>query len=180
MTKDSVELCGGTHARNLGEIGLFKIESEGGVAAGVRRIEAATGLNALGYVRELEGTIRTAARAVKSGVADVAEKVEKLVERDRQLDKEISDLKRKLAMGGSGGGGIDEMISHARPISGGRALAVKVDVSDPAMLRELAEKVRDKLGDCVVLLGAVNGQRASLVLTVSKSLTTRNKAGELV
>ena len=104
MTKDSVELCGGTHARSLGEIGLFKIVSEGGVAAGVRRIEAATGLNALAYVRQLEGTIKQAARAVKCGAADVAEKVEKLVERDRQLEKEIADLKRKLALSGGGGG----------------------------------------------------------------------------
>ncbi len=116
MTKDSVELCGGTHARSLGEIGLFKIVSEGGVAAGVRRIEAATGLNALRYLRDLEGTLRATARAVKSGPSDVAQKVEKLVERDRQLEKEIADLKRKLAMGGGsgGGGGIDEMIAGAR------------------------------------------------------------------
>jgi alanyl-tRNA synthetase len=157
--------------------------SEGGVAAGVRRIEAATGLNALGYVRQLEGTIKQTARAVKSGAADVAEKVEKLVERDRQLEKEIADLKRKLAFGeggGGGGSGIDEMISRARTIPGGRALAVQVEVSDPATLRELAEKLRDKLGDSVVLLGAVNGPKASLVLTVSKSLVARYKAGDLI
>ncbi len=181
MTKDSVELCGGTHARSLGEIGLFKILTEGGVAAGVRRIEAATGLNALRYVREIEGTLKATARAVKSGSADVAEKVEKLVERDRQLEKEIADLKRKVALGGSGsGGGIDDMIARARAIPGGRAVAVKVEVSDPATLRELAEKLRDKLGDAVVLLGAVSGPRASLVLMVSKSLTGRYKAGELI
>jgi alanyl-tRNA synthetase len=181
MTKDSVELCGGTHARSLGEIGLFKIVSEGGVAAGVRRLEAATGLNALAYVRDLEGTLRTTARAVKSGVGDVAEKVERLAARERQLEKEISDLKRKVAMGGSGGGGgIEEMVSRARPISGGRALAAKVEVGDPATLRELAEKLRDRLGDAIVLLGAVNGPKASLVLTVSKSLVERYKAGELI
>jgi alanyl-tRNA synthetase len=180
MTKDSVELCGGTHARNLGEIGLFKIVSEGGVAAGVRRIEAATGLNALHYVRSLEGTIRTTASAVKSSPNDVADKVAKLVERDRQLEKEIADLKRKLAMGGSSGGGIDDMVARAKAIPGGKALAAKVEVGDPATLRELAEKVRDKLGDAVVLLGAVNGPKASLVLTVSKSLLDRYKAGELI
>jgi alanyl-tRNA synthetase len=180
MTKDSVELCGGTHARNLGEIGLFKIESEGGVAAGVRRIEAATGLNALAYVRRLEGTIRSAARAGRSGVGDVAEKIEKLVERDRALEKEIADLKKKVAMGGSAGGGIDEMITHARTIPGGRALVVRVDGSDAATLRDLAEKLRDKLGDAVVLIGAVNGEKASLVLAVSQSLTARYKAGELI
>jgi alanyl-tRNA synthetase len=180
MTKDSVELCGGTHARSLGEIGLFKILSEGGVAAGVRRIEAATGLNALHYVRSLEGTLSTAARAMKSSPSDVADKVEKLIDRGRQLEKEIADLKRKLAMGGSGGGGIDDMVSRAKAIPGGKALAAKVEVGDAAMLRELAEKVRDKLGDAVVLLGAVNGPKASLVLTVSKSLTERYKAGDLI
>jgi alanyl-tRNA synthetase len=183
MSKDSVELCGGTHARSLGELGLFKIVSEAGVAAGVRRIEAATGLNALAYVRELEGTIRQTARAVRSGTADIAEKVEKLVERDRQLEKEVADLKRKIAFGtggSTGGGGLDEMIAKAKTIPGGRALAVRVDVSDPATLREMAEKLRDKLGDGVVLLGAVNGPKASLVLTVSKSLVDRYKAGDLI
>ena len=109
MTKDSVELCGGTHARALGEIGLFKIVSEQGLAAGVRRIEAATGYNALAYVRSVEGALRGAARLVKGSPGEVAEKIEKLVERERHLEKEVADLKRKLAMGavggGSGGGG---------------------------------------------------------------------------
>jgi alanyl-tRNA synthetase len=83
-------------------------------------------------------------------------------------------------MGGTVGGGVDDMLSQDRTIPGGRALAVKVDVSDPAVLRELAEKLRDKLGDAVVLLGAVNGPKASLVLTVSKSLLERYKAGDLI
>jgi alanyl-tRNA synthetase len=180
MTKDSVELCGGTHARSLGEIGLFKILSEGGVAAGVRRIEAATGLNALAYVRQLEGTLRAAARVVKSGPNDVAEKVEKLALHERALEKEVADLKRKLAMGGSNGGSVDDMLSRARNIPGGRVLSEKVDVADVSTLRELAEKLRDKLGDAVVLLGSVNGAKASLVLTVSQSLTARYKAGDLI
>jgi alanyl-tRNA synthetase len=180
MTSDSVELCGGTHARALGEIGLFKIVSEGGLAAGVRRIEAATGMNALAYVRDVEGTLRGAARVVKSGANELPERLEKLVERERHLEKEIADLKRKLAMGGSGGGGIDEMARGARDVPGGKALAVRVDVSDPATLRELAEKLRDKLGESVVLVGAVSGPKASLVLAVSKGLTDRYKAGDLI
>jgi len=180
MTSDSVELCGGTHARALGEIGLFKIVSEGGLAAGVRRIEAATGMNALAHVRDVEGTLRGAARVAKSGASELPEKIEKLVERERSLEKEIADLKRKLAMGGGGGGGIDDMIKSARDIPGGKALAVRVDVSDPATLRELAEKLRDKIGDAVVLVGAVSGPKASLVLAVSKPLTERYKAGDLI
>jgi alanyl-tRNA synthetase len=180
MTKDSVELCGGTHARALGEIGLFKILSDNGIAAGVRRIEAATGLNALDYVRKLEGTVKNAAKLVKAGSNDLPEKIERLLEDTKKLEKELADTKRKLAMGGSGGGGIDDLASKARSLSFGKALAVKVDVPDGAMLRELAEKLRDKLGDAVVLVGSVSGPKAMLVCTVSKSLTDKFKAGELI
>ncbi len=179
MTRDSVELCGGTHARALGELGLFKVLSEGGVAAGVRRIEAATGLNALAYLRQVERTLKTASQLVRSSPADLPEKIEKLIDRDRALDKEIADLKRKLAMG-TGAGGIDDLVSTAREIPGGKVLSVKVDASDAGTLRELAEKLRDKLGDAIVLVGAVNGPKASLVLTVSKSLNDRYKAGDLI
>jgi len=185
MTKDSVELCGGTHARALGEIGMFKVLSDNGVAAGVRRIEAATGMNALAYVRQLEGTMKNAARLVKAAPAELGEKIEKLLEDSKRLDKELADTKRKLAMGGggagaSGGGGIDAWAESARVLPFGKALALKVDVADGAVLRELAEKLRDKLGDSVVLVGSVAGPKAMLVLTVSKSLTDRFKAGELI
>jgi alanyl-tRNA synthetase len=183
MTKDSVELCGGTHARALGEIGMFKILSESSVAAGVRRIEAATGLNALAYVRQLEGTVRNAARLVKAAPQELPEKVERLLEETKKLDKELAEAKRKLALGGGGvggGGGIERWAQGARDLPFGKALAVKVDVADAAMLRELAEKLRDKLGDSIVLVGSVAGPKAMLVLAVSKSLTDRFKAGELI
>jgi alanyl-tRNA synthetase len=184
MTPDSVELCGGTHARALGDIGLFKIISEGGVAAGVRRIEAATGLNALAYVRELEGTLRTAAKTLRSGTADVPEKLDRLLERDRQLEKEVVDLKRKLAQGGGGAtGGVDDRLADARVLGGGRAgraLAVRVDGLDAAMMREVAEQSRDKLGDAVVLVVSVEGPKVQLVVAVSKALATALKAGDIV
>jgi len=181
MTKDSVELCGGTHARALGEIGLFKIVSEGGVAAGVRRIEAATGLNALAYVRQVERTLKSAAQVVKSGPSDLPDRLEKLLDKDRALEKEVADLKRKLAFGGGGGGGgVDDLVRGAREIPGGKALAVKVDAPDAATLRELAEQLRDKLGEAVVLVGAVQGPKAALALAVSKSLVGRYKAGDLI
>jgi alanyl-tRNA synthetase len=183
MTPDSVELCGGTHARALGDIGLFKILSEGGVAAGVRRIEAATGLNALAYVRDLEGTLRAAAKMLRSGTADVPEKLDRLVERDRQLEKDIADLKRKLAQGGSSGGGVQDRLEGARPLSGGhtgKALALRLDDVDAAMLREVAEQSRDKLGEAVVLVASAQGQKVHLVVTVSKSLVGALKAGDLV
>jgi alanyl-tRNA synthetase len=178
MTSDSIELCGGTHARSLGEIGLFKVVSESGLAAGVRRIEAATGLNSLNYVREVETNLRGAARVAKSGTHDVAEKIEKLVDREKLLEKEIADLKRKLTMGG--GNAVDEMLAKARDIPGGKALAIRADVADSATLREMAEKLRDKLGDAVVLVGAAGADKASLVLTVSKGLTDRYKAGDII
>jgi len=186
MTKDSVELCGGTHARSLGEIGLFKILSDAGIAAGVRRIEAATGMNALAYVRQLEGSLKDASRLVKAGTHELPEKIERLLDDTKRLEKELAEAKRKLAFGGGGasggsaGGGVDDLAGRARPFAFGKALAAKVDVADGAMLRELAEKVRDKLGDSVVLLGSVNGPKAQLVCTVSKSLNDRFKAGELI
>jgi alanyl-tRNA synthetase len=184
MTPDSVELCGGTHARALGDIGLFKIISEGGVAAGVRRIEAATGLNALAYVRELEGTLRTAAKTLRSGTADVPVKLDRLVERERQLEKEVVDLKRKLAQGGGGAtGGVDDRLADARVLGGGRAgraLAVRVDGLDAAMMREVAEQSRDKLGDSVVLVASVQGPKVQLVVAVSKALVSAFKAGDIV
>jgi alanyl-tRNA synthetase len=183
MTRDSIEFCGGTHARALGEIGLFKILTESGVAAGVRRIEAATGLNALGYVRQVTQALSRAAQVVKSGPADLTEKLEKLVEKDRQLEKELAEMRRKLAFGGGGsggGGGLDDLLAGARDIPGGKALSVKVDAADAATLREIAEKLRDKLGDAVVLVGAVQGPKAALVLTVAKSLVGRYKAGDLI
>jgi alanyl-tRNA synthetase len=182
MTKDSVELCGGTHARALGEIGMFKILSDNGVAAGVRRVEAATGLNALRYVRELEATTRQAASLVKSSPHDLPEKIERVLADAKKLEKELADTKRKLAMGGGsgGGGGIDTYAASARELPFGKALSVKVDVPDGAMLRELAEKLRDKLGDSVVAVGSIAGPKAMLVVTVSKSLTDKFKAGELI
>ena len=188
MTKDSVELCGGTHARSLGEIGLFKILSDSGIAAGVRRIEAATGMNALAYVRQLEGSIKNAATLVKAAPSELPEKIEKLLADTKRLEKELAETKRKLAFGGGGGagaqggsgGGLDDLAGKARELPFGKVLAAKVDVPDGAMLRELAEKLRDKLGDAIVLLGSVNGPKAQLVCAVSKSLNDRFKAGDLI
>ena len=185
MTKDSVELCGGTHARALGELGLFKILSDSGIAAGVRRIEATTGLNSLAHMRQLEGTLKNAARLMKAGPNDLTEKLEKLLEDTKKLDKELAETKRKLAFGGGGGaagggGGLDDLAAKAKELPFGKVLAAKVDVPDGAMLRELAEKLRDKLGDAIVLLGSINGPKAQLVCTVSKSLTEKFKAGELI
>ncbi len=181
MTSDSVELCGGTHARSLGEIGLFKIKSESGLAAGVRRIEATTGLHSLHFVQETEELNMQAARFLGTQGAGSIAAIEKLLADKKLLEKEVADLKRQVAMGGgSGGGGVDQMLAGARDVPGGKALAVKVTVSDASTLRELAEKLRDKLGSSVVLVGAPGKDKAMLVLTVSKDLTDRYKAGDLI
>ncbi len=185
MTKDSVELCGGTHARALGEIGCFKITSEQGLAAGVRRIEAVTGLGALAYLRSVEGALRDAARVVKSAPGEVVAKLDRLIERERSLEKEIAALKRELALGGGGdaaaggGGGLSDVLGKARDVPGGKALALRLPVGDAATLRETAEKLRDKLGESVVLVGAAGKDKAMLVLAVSKGLVGRYNAGDL-
>jgi alanyl-tRNA synthetase len=182
MTRDSVELCGGTHARSLGEIGLFKIKGEQGLAAGVRRIEAATGMNAVHYVQQVEQIGAEAARAIGSAFDRLPAGIEKLVADKKQLEKQVADLTRQVAMGGGSGGagGIDEWLKGAREVPGGKALAARVAVGDPATLREVAEKLRDRLGEAVVLVGAPGKDKAMLVLTVSKGLTDRYKAGDLI
>ena len=178
ITPDSVELCGGTHARASGDIGFFKILSEGGIAAGVRRIEAATGLNALAHVRDMETTLHNASRAAKADVPDLPDKVSKLVARERELEKQIAELQRKLALGE--GGGIDAMIATAVDVDGVKVLAARADVADGGALREMAEKLRDKLGDAVVVVGADGGAKALLVVMVSKAITSRVKAGDVI
>jgi alanyl-tRNA synthetase len=179
MTPDSVELCGGTHARSTGEIGFFKIVSETGIAAGVRRIEAATGWNALGYVRGLEETLRRAAHAARAGGADLGDKIDKLVAHERELEKQVGELMRKLALGGAGGG-VEAMLARARDMGGVKVLSVRAEVADAAALRETAEKLRDKLGASVVFVGAAAGGKAMLAATVSKGLTAKIRAGEII
>jgi alanyl-tRNA synthetase len=188
MTSDVIELCGGTHARALGDIGLFKITSEGGVAAGVRRVFATTGLNALEYVRDAEEEIQKARAIVKAQGGDMIDKLTRLVAHERELEKKIAELEKKVleggttAGGGGGGGGIDGMIADAKEIGGVKVLARRVpDGTQAAAIRELAEKLRDKLGErSAVLLGSVAGDKAALALMVSKAATDRLKAGDLI
>jgi alanyl-tRNA synthetase len=185
MTSDSIELCGGTHARALGDIGLFKTVSEGGVAAGVRRLFAVTGLNALLYMRQVESELDGARRIVKAQGGDLIDKLGKLVQHERELEKKIGELERRLLEGpaaGGGASGVDAMLDEARAVAGLRVLARRVaDGTNAGALRELAEKLRDKLGDdAVVLLGAVAADKAQLVVMVSKAATSKVKAGDLV
>jgi alanyl-tRNA synthetase len=176
---DSVELCGGTHVRATGDIGSFKIVSEQGIAAGVRRITALTGMNALDYTRELENTIGQVAQAAKASPQELLGKVSKLMERQRQLEKQVDELERKLASGGGAGG--TDAVSGARDIAGARVLALRTEVRDRGALRELAEQLRDKLGEnAIVLVGSVADGKAQLVCTVAKPITSRFSASSLV
>jgi alanyl-tRNA synthetase len=174
---DSMELCGGTHARATGDIGLFKIVSEVGVAAGVRRIQAVTGDGALAHLREIEETLNRAALIAKASAPLLPEKIEKLLAGEKSLLKQIEELQRKLM---SGGGGFDALIGQARDIAGVKVLSARTEVTDRGQLRELAEKLRDKLGDSIVLVASEHENKAQLVLTVAKPLLGKYKAGELI
>ncbi|HEX3777694.1 MAG TPA: alanine--tRNA ligase [Polyangiaceae bacterium] len=175
---ESTELCGGTHARATGDIGLFKIVSEQGVSAGVRRIIAVTGDGALAYLRDVENSLTKVAALARATPANLADKLEKLVQRERALEKQVEELQRKLASGG--GGGIDALLGKAREIAGVKVLGVRTEVTDRGALRELAEQLRDKLGPSVVLVGSESEGKAQLVVTVAKGLTDRFKAGDLI
>ncbi|HWO11406.1 MAG TPA: alanine--tRNA ligase, partial [Polyangiaceae bacterium] len=174
----STELCGGTHARATGDIGLFKILQEQGVAAGIRRIVATTGLGSLSYVRGLEDTLARVSRVVKSGGADPVDKVERLVASIKQLERQLEEERRRFMTGKSGGA--DGLIANARDVGGVRVLGVRTEVTDRSALRELAEQLRDKLGDSVVLVGSEHEGKVQLVLTVAKGLTGRYKAGDMI
>jgi alanyl-tRNA synthetase len=181
-----VELCGGTHARALGDIGLFKILSEGGVAAGVRRLFAATGLNALAYVREAEAELTRAPAAVKAQGGDLVDKIQKVVGHERELEKKVAELEKKLLEGGGGtggGGGIDGMLAGAREIAGVKVLALRVaDGTQAGPLRELAEKLRDKLGESAAVLVGVGGGRQGHTGAhgVEDGVHARLKAGDVI
>jgi len=174
----STELCGGVHARATGDIGLFKITSEQGVAAGVRRMLATTGTGSLHYVQGLEARLHEAAQTIKASPEQLVEKLDKLLDRQKGLEKEIESLQRKLLTGS--GGGIDALLAGARVVAGVQVLGVKVEVSERSQLRELAEQLRDRLGDSVVLVAAADGDKVALVVTVAKTMLDRFKAGELI
>jgi len=171
----SVELCGGTHVRRTGDIGLFKILSESGVAAGVRRIEATTGRHALTWVEDLEHQASRAAAQLKVPLEQLADKVAQLLERERQQEKEIQRLKAKLAaQAGS------SLVDRAETVAGIKVLAAQLEGADAKALRETLDQLKNKLGRAVVVLATVDGGKVRLVAGVTRDLTDRLQAGELV
>ena len=171
----STELCGGTHAARAGDIGFFRIVGEGGVAAGVRRIEAVTGEGALGHVVETDQKLREVAGAIKATRDDVEDKVRQLVERARRLEKEVAQLKDRLASGQG-----RDLAADAVSIGGAKVLATSIEGADAAALRNTVDQLKGKLGSAVIVLGSVDAAgKAVLIAGVTADLTARVKAGEL-
>jgi len=171
----SIELCGGVHAKRTGDIGLCKIVAEGGIAAGVRRVEAVTGQGALAWLSETDAVLNRVAGLVKSSRDTVADKVGSLLERNRQLEKELEQLKSKLASSAG-----NDLLDQAIDIQGIKLLAARLEGVDPKSLRDTLDQLKNKLGSAVVLLSTVDGDKVSLIAGVSKELTGRFKAGELI
>jgi len=171
----SVELCGGTHVTHAGDIGLFRITGETGIASGVRRIEAVTGARALEWVRDNEQRLARVADLVKGSREDVDERVGQLLERSRQLEKELQQLKSRLASNQG-----SDLLAQAVEVNGIKVLAARLDGADNKVLRETLDQLKDKLGSAAVVLAAVAGGKISLVAGVTKDQTGRVKAGELV
>lgn len=171
----SRELCGGTHVRRTGDIGLFKVVGESGVAAGVRRIEAVTGTNALAYLQSLESAVDQAAAAFKAPAAELTHRIGGALEQIKALEKEIAALKGKLASSQG-----DELATQAADVKGVKVLAARLEGADAKTLRETMDKLKDKLGAAVVVLAAVDGDKVQLAAGVTKAETAKVKAGELV
>jgi alanyl-tRNA synthetase len=171
----SRELCGGTHVQRTGDIGLFKVVAEGGVAAGVRRIEAITGDNALAYLQSLEATVNRVAGTLKAAPSELGSRVGQVLDQVKSLEKELAALKGKLASAQG-----DELLARAIDVKGIKVLAATLDGADAKALRETMDKLKDKLKTAAIVLAAVDGGRVQLAAGVTADSTGKVKAGELV
>jgi alanyl-tRNA synthetase len=171
----SVELCGGTHASRTGDIGLLKIIAEGGVAAGVRRIEAVTGAGAFDAVQASEASLKTVAALVKAAPDTVVQKVQQLSERARSQEKEIQTLKSRLAGQSSG-----DLADNVVKIGDIKVISEAIEGADVATLRAAMDRLKDKLNTAVIVLATIEDDKVRLIAGVTKDLTGRLKAGELV
>jgi len=171
----SVELCGGTHVNQLGDIGLFRIVSEGGVAAGVRRIEAMTGYDAYQFDKQTEDSLSEIAQMTKTNNASVVEKVAQLIKQQKELEKQIATFQKQLASNQG-----DDLISQVSEVNGVKLLATAVEGVSAKDLRDVADKLKDKLGSAVIVLAVVNGDKVALVAGVTKDLTDQYQAGKIL
>ncbi|MDG2395569.1 DHHA1 domain-containing protein, partial [Candidatus Thioglobus sp.] len=171
----SVELCGGTHVNQLGDIGLFRIVSEGGIAAGVRRIEAMTGYDAYQFDKQTEDSLSAIAQMTKSNNAQAVEKVAQLIKQQKELEKQIATFQKQLASSQG-----DDIAGQAVEVNGVKLLATVVTGVSGKDLRDIADKLKDKLGSAVVVLAAVNDGKVALVSGVTKDLTKQYQAGKIL
>ncbi|MDJ0740804.1 MAG: alanine--tRNA ligase [Gammaproteobacteria bacterium] len=171
----STELCGGTHVKALGDIGLFKIVMETGIASGVRRIEAVTGARAVALVESDEERLLRIGGLINAGKDDIEDKLVKLIERSRRLEKELEQVKAKMASAAG-----SDLASQAVDVAGTKVLAARLDGADPKSLRDTLDQLKNKLGSGVILLAAVNADKVNLIAGVTKDLTDRCRAGDLV
>ena len=171
----SRELCGGTHVQRTGDIGLFKVVAEGGVAAGVRRIEALSGANALAYLQQLENTVHQAASTLKAPASDLQVRLAQVLEQVKGLEKEIAALKGKLASSQG-----DDLLSLAVDVQGIKVLAARLEGADAKALRDTMDKLKDKLKTAAIVLATVDGDKVQLAAGVTADTTAKVKAGELV
>jgi alanyl-tRNA synthetase len=171
----SIELCGGTHVQRTGDIGLFKITAESGVAAGVRRVEAVTGQGALDLIQTQERQLRAVADAVKAQPHEAAGRIAQLLDHQKMLEKELAALKSKLASAQG-----DELVAQAQDIGGVKVLAALLPGADAAILRETLDKLKDKLKSAAIVLASVTDGKVALIAGVTADQTARVKAGELV
>ncbi len=171
----SRELCGGTHVNATGDIGLFKIVAESGVAAGVRRIEAVTGANALAYLQSLEDTVSQAADSLKAPAAELNGRIAQVLDQVRALEKEVASLKGKLASAQG-----DELVSQVVAVKGLKVLAAKLEGADAKTLRDTMDKLKDKLKTAAIVLAAVDGDKVQIAAGVTADSVGKVKAGDLV
>jgi alanyl-tRNA synthetase len=171
----SRELCGGTHVERTGDIGLFKVVAEGGVAAGVRRIEAVTGAGALGYLQQLEDTVTQAAGTLKAPSTELNARLGQVLDQVKALEKEIAALKGKLASSQG-----DELMAQAVDVKGLKVLAARLEGADAKTLRDTLDKLKDKLKTAAIVLAAVDGDKVQLAAGVTADSVGKVKAGELV
>jgi alanyl-tRNA synthetase len=171
----SMELCGGTHVEKTGDIGLIKVLGESSVAAGVRRIEAVTGKEAVKYFKSVESELKKAAALLKAAPAEVPERIERLLKHQRDLEKEIEAFKGKLAARDSA-----DIFGKVKEVKGIRILASAVDVADVKTLRDLGDKLRDRIQSGIILLGSRTGDKAMLLCLITKDLTDRYRAGDII
>jgi alanyl-tRNA synthetase len=175
MGEFSTELCGGTHVRRTGDIGLFKIVAEGGVAAGIRRVEAVTGEGALEYIQQQDAQLADIAAQIKAPAQETASRVAAVLEGMRALEKELTRLKSKLAAAQG-----DDLVNQAVELKGTRVLAATLDGADAKVLRETLDQLRSKLGSAAIVLGAVADGKVTLIAGVTADLHGKLKAGDLV